>query len=61
MLLFLEMPLSVFINFIFESSYPPQFGFATVFTDTSRDIIIFEEWIYMHEMLRSGMFLRVLL
>lgn len=36
MLLFLEMPLSVFINFIFESSYPPQFGFAMVFTDTSR-------------------------
>ena len=41
MLLFLEMPLSILINFIFENSYPPSFGFAMVFTDTSRDIIIF--------------------
>lgn len=31
---------ATFYNFIFENSYPPSFGFAMVFTDTSRDIII---------------------
>lgn len=41
MLLFLEMPLSIFINFIFENSYPPSFGFAMVFSGTSKDIITF--------------------
>lgn len=41
MQLFLEMPLSILITFIFENSYPPSFGFVMVFTGTSRDIITF--------------------